>query len=170
MSSRVGEGAFLVAEQLAFEQRLRDGRAVDCQERLGLAQALVVQRFGDQILAGSVLAFDQDGPGFADGNAADKIQDLAHGLGFGDDLTAGWFALVGDVFDGGDHAFERAGGVQQLHGTHHHHALPPIVHVDTHGAIRQTSRLTKALQNATAGLAYRAMEELLAVLADHFLG
>ena len=72
LRARVGERAFFVAEQLAFEQRFRDGRAVDGDEGLGLAEALVVQRLGDQVLAGAVLAFEQDGGGLADGDAPDE--------------------------------------------------------------------------------------------------
>ena len=79
LRSRVGERALLVAEQLAFQQGFRNGRAVDGDERLGLAQALVVERFGDQVFAGSVLAFEQDGGGFAGGHAPHEIHHLAHG-------------------------------------------------------------------------------------------
>ena len=55
----VGEGPFLVAEQLAFEQRLGDRRAVDGDERLIAAAAEVVDRLADDFLAGAVFAEDQ---------------------------------------------------------------------------------------------------------------
>ena len=42
----VGEGPFLVAEQLAFQQRLGDGGAVDRDERLVAAAAQIVDRSG----------------------------------------------------------------------------------------------------------------------------
>ena len=74
----VGEGALFVPEQLAFEQRFGDGGAVDRDERLGLAQALVVQRLGDQVLAGAVFAFEQDGGGLAGGHAAHEVHHFAH--------------------------------------------------------------------------------------------
>ena len=83
---RVGEGALLVAEEFALQQRLRDGRAVDGQERLGLAQALIMHRLGDQILAGAVFAFNQDGRRFAHRDTPHEAEHFAHGLGFGDDL------------------------------------------------------------------------------------
>ena len=51
-----GERPALVAEQLAFQQRLRDGRAVDRQERAATAAAMVVDGAGDQFLAGAALA------------------------------------------------------------------------------------------------------------------
>ena len=53
-----GEGAALVAEQLAFNQLARDRRHVDRDERAGAPLAVVVQRAGDQFLAGAGLAVD----------------------------------------------------------------------------------------------------------------
>ena len=93
----VRECALFISEQFAFEQRLRNGGAIDREERLGLAQALVMQSFGDQILAGSILPFDQDRPRLTDRDATDKTENVAHSLGFGDNLTAGRLGFVGDV-------------------------------------------------------------------------
>ena len=45
-----------VAEQLAFEQVLVQGGAIHGHERLVLARAVVVERLGDQLLAGAGLA------------------------------------------------------------------------------------------------------------------
>ena len=53
-----GEGALLVAEELALDQVPRDRRHVDRDERPGLAQAVVVQRPRHQLLAGAALAGD----------------------------------------------------------------------------------------------------------------
>ena len=53
-----GEGALLVAEQLALQQGLRDGGAVDGQERPGGAAAVLVEGAGDQFLARAALAGD----------------------------------------------------------------------------------------------------------------
>jgi hypothetical protein len=51
-----GKGALLVAEQLALQQLLRDGGAVEGQEgRLGTG-AVLVDGAGDQLLAGAALA------------------------------------------------------------------------------------------------------------------
>ena len=54
-----GEGALLVAEQLALEQRLGQGGAVDRDERLAPPGREVVDRLGDQLLAGARFALDQ---------------------------------------------------------------------------------------------------------------
>ena len=51
--------AFFDAEQLAFQQRLRQRRAVQRHERAAGARAGVVDRLGHQFLAGAALAGDQ---------------------------------------------------------------------------------------------------------------
>ena len=51
-----GKGAFFMAEELAFEQVLGDRAAVDRNERFVLARAGLVDRLGDQPLAGAALA------------------------------------------------------------------------------------------------------------------
>ena len=51
-----GEGALLVAEQLALDERLRQGAAVDRQEGPIRAGAVLVDRAGDQFLPGAALA------------------------------------------------------------------------------------------------------------------
>src|ERR1019366_1169055 len=101
LRSCVGEGALFVPEQLAFQQGFGNGGAVDGDERLRLADALVVQCLGDEVLTGSVLTFQQDGGGFAGRNAAHKIHHFAHGGRFGDHLAFLGRRLLGDVLDGG---------------------------------------------------------------------
>ena len=54
-----GERAFLVAEQLGFEQVLRNRRAVDRDKRTVGSRTEHVQRAGEQLLAGAALAFEQ---------------------------------------------------------------------------------------------------------------
>src|SRR5581483_10993108 len=83
----VGEGALFVAEEFGFHQRLGDGGAVDGDERLLLARALVMNGFGDQVLAGAALALNQDGGGFAGGDFAHKAHQLGHLGGLADDLV-----------------------------------------------------------------------------------
>ena len=83
----VGEGALLVAEQLALKERLRNGGAIDGDKRLGLPQALMVQSLGDQVLACSILAFQQNRGGFAGGHAADEVQQVPHAGGLGNHLA-----------------------------------------------------------------------------------
>ena len=53
---RAGEGALLVAEQLALEHAGRERRAVDAHERLVLARRVDVDGVRDQLLAGAGLA------------------------------------------------------------------------------------------------------------------
>ena len=67
-----GERPLLVAEELGLEQRLGDRRAVDLDQRLLGAGAVLVQQVGDQLLAGAALAGDQHG--------AARRRDLAHDL------------------------------------------------------------------------------------------
>ncbi len=59
--SRAAEGAFLVAEQLAFQQRLGKRRAVDRHEGAMRAAAGVMDALGQQLLAGAAFAGDEDG-------------------------------------------------------------------------------------------------------------
>ena len=56
-----GEAALFVAEQDRFDQILRDGAAVDGDERLAGALGAAVHGAGDQFLADAALAQDQDG-------------------------------------------------------------------------------------------------------------
>src|SRR5207245_9461172 len=53
------EGALLVPEQLALDQSLWDGRAIERDERRIGARALDVNGAGDEFLAGPVLSRDQ---------------------------------------------------------------------------------------------------------------
>ena len=58
---RARERALLVAEQLGLEQVLLQRRAVDLDERAVRAVGIVVDRAGDELLAGARLAADQHG-------------------------------------------------------------------------------------------------------------
>ena len=83
-----GKGAAFVAEQLAFEQGLGDGGAVDGDEgRLG-AVAVLVNGAGDEFLAGAGLAADQDVDGLG-GDAANLLVDRLHGAAVADQGGAG---------------------------------------------------------------------------------
>src|SRR6266702_1464865 len=55
-----GEGTLHVPEELAFQKRLRDGSAVDGNERLSAPRTGGVDGAGDQFLAGAALAGDED--------------------------------------------------------------------------------------------------------------
>ena len=82
---RVGEGAARVAEELALEERMRDGRAVDRDEGAALAAATVVNAARDELLAGARLAVDEDRR-IALADAADELVDPAHCARLADDL------------------------------------------------------------------------------------
>ena len=154
LRARVRESALFVAEQLAFQQRFRNRRAVDGDERLGLPQALVVQRLGDQVLAGAVFAFQQDGSGLAGRYAPHEIQHFAHARRFGDHLALLRRRLLGNVLDGGHHSGELAGVVEHLVGAHHHQALHAVVGMQADRAVGRRRRLVQAHQHAATGLAH----------------
>src|SRR5882724_9044655 len=59
--NRARERAALVAEELALEERVREGRAVDGDETAALALALKVDGASRELLAGPRLAVDEDG-------------------------------------------------------------------------------------------------------------
>src|SRR5207302_9928999 len=56
---RAGERTAFVAEELAFDQRRRDGAAVEHDVRALAARARSMNRFGDEILAGPRFSFDE---------------------------------------------------------------------------------------------------------------
>ncbi len=85
---RPGEGALLVAEELALEEVARNRGAVDRDIlRLGAARELV-DRVRDDLLAHPALAGDEDG-GVGAGNAADELVDILHRGGTADDEVVG---------------------------------------------------------------------------------
>ncbi len=61
LADGAGEGALLVAEQLALQEAGGDGGAVELDERALAAGAQVVKGPGDELLARAGLAADQDG-------------------------------------------------------------------------------------------------------------
>ena len=56
---RAGEGAFLIAEEGALQQRFGQRGAVDLQQRAARARRQRVDQLGEQLLAGAALALDQ---------------------------------------------------------------------------------------------------------------
>src|SRR5580693_4248581 len=74
-----------MAEKLAFQQRLGNGRAVDWDEGSVAPLAVGVNRFGNELLARSALASDEDDRvGWRDPH--DAPEHLAHGAGLADDI------------------------------------------------------------------------------------
>ncbi|EAU66790.1 hypothetical protein STIAU_1021 [Stigmatella aurantiaca DW4/3-1] len=81
-----GERALLVAEQLALQQRVHDGRAVDADEGLGLVIGVVVDDTGEQLLARAALPVDEH-RGVAAGDLADLLHQLLHQRAGADDVA-----------------------------------------------------------------------------------
>ena len=91
-----GEGALLVAEELALDEPRGEGGAVDLDQRPGGPPAVGVDRPGDQLLAGPRLAGDEHG-GVGRRHPADLVE---HGHQRGDrptissklwtDLSSSW--------------------------------------------------------------------------------
>jgi hypothetical protein len=75
-----GEGALLVAEQLALHQLAGDGGAVHGDEGPALSRAAVMERLRHQLLAGAALAADQHGE-IGLGHLLDGLEDAAASSG-----------------------------------------------------------------------------------------
>ena len=80
----VGERALDVAEQLALEDVLAQRGAVQRHERLVLARAVLVDRLGDQFLAGAGLALDQHA-GVGRRDPLQPVDDVVHLRAVADD-------------------------------------------------------------------------------------
>ncbi len=82
-----GERALLVAEQLRLHQRLRDRGAVDLDERPVLTARVLMQRLGDELLAGATLARDQHRRRRV-GDLVDHLVDREHLIALADEPVA----------------------------------------------------------------------------------
>src|SRR5215467_720622 len=71
------EGALLVAEQLALQEGLWNGAAVDGHEGTGVTRTVGVHGAGDQLLARAALPFAENG-GVRLGHALNDREDVAH--------------------------------------------------------------------------------------------
>ena len=81
---RAGEGAAFVAEQFGFEQGFGNRGAVDRDEFATCPRAVVVDRAGEQFLAGAACT-EQHYRDVGAGDAFDGSGDLEHFGGAGDD-------------------------------------------------------------------------------------
>ena len=82
---RPGKRARLVAEQLAFHERFRDGPAIDGDEGPGMARAVVMDGLRDQLLACPRFPLDKDG-GVRGGGLQDSRLEPQDGLALTDDV------------------------------------------------------------------------------------
>ena len=91
---RAGESALHVPEELAFEERLRDGSAVDWNERLSAPGTGRVDSARDQFLAGAAFAGDEH---IAHGRTGsrDLSPHCEHGCTFAEQTPVGSGALHG---------------------------------------------------------------------------
>jgi len=92
--ARVGECSLLVTEQLALEERLGDGRAVDLHEREVAPRALVVQSLRHQLLTGAALAVDEDRVRLAARELADDVPQPPGRVGLADELVRAVLAFL----------------------------------------------------------------------------
>src|SRR5262249_35761723 len=81
---RAGEGALLVAEDLALEERLGDRRAVDGHEGPRAPRRALVDGPRGELLAGAALAQEEHGSRRWRGEVDEAI-DLLHGLALADE-------------------------------------------------------------------------------------
>ncbi len=81
-----GEGTAHVAEELALQERVRQGRAVDGEEPSPPALAVHVDRPGDELFAGTRFAQDQD-VGVAGGHLDGQVVDFPELLAGEDDVV-----------------------------------------------------------------------------------
>src|ERR1043166_3406757 len=92
---RVGEGAFDMSEELVLDKALREDAAGHLDERFFLSRRVVVDRLGDELLAGPALAFDQD-VRLARGDGFYEIVDRLHAGRFSDERAE--LAAAGQLF------------------------------------------------------------------------
>src|SRR5688572_1729875 len=85
-----GERAFLVAEKLAFDQVLGNGRAVSFDEWRASARALSVKGAGDEFFASAAFALNQNG-GLGAGNLANELPQIVHDFALAQQFGADFF-------------------------------------------------------------------------------
>ena len=96
VAHRAGEGALHVAEQLALQQVLRQGAAVDRQEGAVGPVREVVDVAGDDLLAGAALALDQDG-GIGGRHHLGELEHVGEAARLADGPGDGALVLAADV-------------------------------------------------------------------------
>src|SRR6185503_446452 len=90
-----GEGPALVAEQFAFQEVFRDGGTVDRDKWSIGPRAVLIDGTGDEFLARSSFAPDEDRDGLG-GDATDFLADLLHGAARADKGRAALDRRVGE--------------------------------------------------------------------------
>ena len=85
---RAGEGAFFVAEEFAFDERLGNGGAIDLDERLVGTLAVEENLVGHKLFARSIFTADHD-RGIRPADTVDEIFQAGDGGAASNDLAAG---------------------------------------------------------------------------------
>src|SRR5262249_36979602 len=85
LCDRAREGAFLVAKEFAFQQAGGNGSAIELPECIGVTRTQIVDSAGNQFLAGSGFAVDENG-GIRRGYGLDLGQDASQRRALADDL------------------------------------------------------------------------------------
>src|SRR5262249_1850036 len=106
-----GERSANVPEELALQERLGDGRAIDRNERTVGTTAVGVHRLGHELLAGAGLAGDEHG-GVGGGDLDDADQDVAYGLRTADDVLES--VALAELAGEGLHLAEEAPVLERL--------------------------------------------------------
>ena len=91
-----GKSSLSMAEQFAFGDGLRERRAVDLHQRLFAACRLCMDGAGDQFLARSRFAGDEDGE-IRRGDSADLASQVAHRLAVADQVAFAAKSLLHQV-------------------------------------------------------------------------
>src|SRR6266849_8206501 len=86
LADRAGERPFLVPEQLAFEKRFRQCRAIQRHERLIFALAIFVNGARGKLFSRAAFAVDQN-RGIAGSDLLDELVDLAHARALADHIV-----------------------------------------------------------------------------------
>ena len=81
-----GESAALIAEQFGFQQFLRNGGTVQADKGLMTDQTGIVDGLGEELLAGTTFALDQNA-GITAGNGLSEMLQVQHFLIVGDDIV-----------------------------------------------------------------------------------
>src|SRR5208282_347605 len=77
LQGRAGERAAFVAKEFAFKQLFGNRGAIDRKKRLLTAVAVMINRAGNQFLAGAAFAGNERG-GVGHGDLADEFENLLH--------------------------------------------------------------------------------------------
>ena len=109
IGDRSGKGSAHVSKELAFEQVLGNGSAVDRDERFLASVAVLIEGAGDELFAGAGFAQDKDGD-LGGGKAANLLVDFLHRRAAPEQLRLAGVARGSADFEWTAHGLARAEG------------------------------------------------------------